>query len=75
MHGSPQSEFDNKDIWKKYDYKQLGLLGEPYFDIDFNDFFYLTDTGRCWNGYRFSVRDKMPQQEQWIKDGLVFSRT
>lgn len=75
MHGSPQSEFDNKDIWKKYNYKQLGLLGEPYFDIDFNDFFYLTDTGRCWNGYRFSVRDKMPQQEQWIKDGLVFSRT
>ena len=75
MHGSPQSEFDNKDIWKKYDYKQLGLLGEPYFNIDFNDFFYLTDTGRCWNGYRFSVRDKMPQQEQWIKDGLVFSRT
>ena len=75
MHGSPQSEFDNKDIWKKYDYKQLGLLGEPYFDIDFNDFFYLTDTGRCWNGYRFSVRDKMPQQEQWIKVGLVFSRT
>ncbi|MBN1989264.1 MAG: hypothetical protein JW783_07715 [Bacteroidales bacterium] len=75
MHGSPQSGFDNKDIWKKYSYKQLGLLGEPYFDIDFNDFFYLTDTGRCWNGYRFSVRDKMPQQEQWIKDGLVFSRT
>jgi hypothetical protein len=75
MHGSPQSGFDNKDIWKKYDYKQLGLLGEPYFDIDFNDFFYLTDTGRCWNGYRFSVRDKMPQQEQWIKDGLVFGRT
>jgi len=75
MHGSPQSEFDNKDIWKKYNYKQLGLLGEPYFDIDFNDYFYLTDTGRCWNGYRFSVRDKMPQQEQWIKDGLVFSRT
>lgn len=75
MHGSPQSGFDNKDIWKKYNYKQLGLLGEPYFDIDFNDFFYLTDTGRCWNGYRFSVRDKMPQQEQWIKDGLVFSRT
>ncbi len=75
MHGSPQSGFDNKDIWKKYDYKQLGLLGEPYFDIDFNDFFYLTDTGRCWNGYRFSVRDKMPQQERWVKEGLVFKTT
>lgn len=75
MHGSPKSAFDNKDIWKKYDYKQLGIIGEPYFDIDFDKFFYLTDTGRCWNGYRFSVRDKMPQQERWIKEGLVFKKT
>ncbi len=75
MHGSPKSAFDNRDIWKKYDYKQLGIFGEPYFDIDFNKFFYLTDTGRCWNGYKYSVRDKMPQQEQWIKQGLVFRTT
>lgn len=75
MHGSPRSAFDNRDIWKKYDYKQLGIIGEPYFDIDFNKFFYLTDTGRCWNGYKYSVRDKMPQQERWIKDGLVFKTT
>lgn len=75
MHGSPKSAFDNKDIWKKYDYKQLGIIGEPYFDIDFDKLFYLTDTGRCWNGYRFSVRDKMPQQESWVKQGLVFRTT
>ncbi|QKG78807.1 polysaccharide deacetylase family protein [Tenuifilum thalassicum] len=75
MHGSPKSAFDNRDIWKKYDYRQLGIIGEPYFDIDFDKFFYLTDTGRCWNGYKYSVRDKMPQQEQWIKQGLVFKTT
>lgn len=75
MHGSPKSAFDNKDIWKKYDYKQLGIIGEPYFDIDFDKLFYLTDTGRCWNGYRFSVRDKLPQQENWVKQGLVFRTT
>lgn len=75
MHGSPKSAFDNRDIWKKYDYRQLGIIGEPYFDIDFDKFFYLTDTGRCWNGYKYSVRDKMPQQEQWIKQGLVFRTT
>jgi len=75
MHGSPKSAFDNRDIWKKYDYRQLGVIGEPYFDIDFDNFFYLTDTGRCWNGYKYSVRDKMPQQEQWIKQGLVFRTT
>jgi hypothetical protein len=75
MHGSPKSAFDNREIWKKYDYRQLGIIGEPYFDIDFDKFFYLTDTGRCWNGYKYSVRDKMPQQEQWIKQGLVFRTT
>lgn len=75
MHGSPKSAFDNRDIWKKYDYRKLGIIGEPYFDIDFDKFFYLTDTGRCWNGYKYSVRDKMPQQEQWIKQGLVFRTT
>lgn len=58
MHGSPLSKFDNRDIWKKYDYKKLGLIAEPYFDIDFNKTFYLTDTGRRWDGAKVSVRDK-----------------
>lgn len=75
MHGSPRSEFDNRDIWKKYNYKDLGIIGEPYFDIDFDKVFYLTDTGRCWNGYKYSIRDKMPQQERWVKEGLVFRTT
>ena len=59
MHGSPRSRWDNKDIWKKYDYKALGLIGEPYFDTDFSKVAYLTDTGRCWNGSSVSVRDKV----------------
>lgn len=59
MHGSPLSKYDNKMIWKKYDYKKLGLLGEPYFDIDWTEFGYLTDTGRKWNGEKSSVRDKV----------------
>lgn len=59
MHGSPLSKFDNRDIWKKYDYKKSGLIAEPYFDVDFNKTFYLTDTGRCWDGARVSVRDKV----------------
>jgi len=59
MHGSPRSKFDNKDLWKKYNYKDLGIIGEPYFDINFNKVFYLTDTGRMWNGANVSVRDKV----------------
>lgn len=59
MHGSPRSKFDNRDIWKKYDYRNLGILGEPYFDIDFNNVAYFTDTGRRWNGEKVSIRDKV----------------
>lgn len=59
MHGSPRAEFDNKIIWEKYDYKELGIIGEPYFDLDFEEFAYLTDTGRMWNGEKYSVRDKV----------------
>ena len=59
MHGSPMSPYDNREIWKKYDYRSLGILGEPYFDLDFNKVYYLTDTGRCWDGHRFNVRDKV----------------
>lgn len=59
MHGSPRSKYDNKDIWKKYSYKSLDLTGEPYFDINFNQVAYLTDTGRRWNGDKVSVRDKV----------------
>jgi len=59
MHGSPLSKWDNRDLWKKDDYRDFGIIGEPYFDIDFNDVLYLTDTGRAWNTSRGNVRDKV----------------
>ncbi len=59
MHGSPLSKYDNKLLWKYYNYKDYGIIGEPYFDIDFNEIFYLTDTGRRWDGDRVSIRDKV----------------
>lgn len=58
MHGSPMSKWDSRDIWKEYDYHALDIIGEPYFDLDFSKVFYLTDTGRRWNGAKYSVRDK-----------------
>ena len=76
MHGSPKSKWDSKDIWKKYDYRQLGIEFEPYFDTDFSKTFYLTDTGRRWDGFNVSVRDKIPGfQDEWIKLGWVYHST
>lgn len=59
MHGSPTSRYDNRDIWKRYNYRDFGITGEPYFDINFDEIYYLTDTGRCWDGEKYSVRDKV----------------
>ncbi len=76
MHGSPRSPFDSKDIWKTYDYHALGIDNEPYLDTDFSRTFYLTDTGRRWDGYKVSVRDKIPEyQDIWTKQGMTFHST
>lgn len=76
MHGSPRSKWDSRDLWKHYDYHALGIETEPYLDTDFSKVFYLTDTGRRWDGFHVSVRDKIPvYQEQWINQGLVYHTT
>lgn len=59
MHGSPLSKWDNQMMWEKYNYKDYGIIGTPYIDIDFNRMLYLTDTGRRWNGKNVSIRDKV----------------
>ncbi len=69
MHGSPTSKHDSRDLWKKYDYKKLKLIGEPYFDIDYSKVLYLTDTGRRWNGNKVSIRDKVDMKQNQILHG------
>lgn len=59
MHGSPLSRWDSRLLWKYYDYRDFGITGEPYFDVDFDEVMYLTDTGRRWDGESVSVRDKV----------------
>lgn len=76
MHGAPTSRYDGRDLWKSYDYRSLGIVCEPYLDLDYSRVFYLTDTGRCWDGFNVSVRDKIPvYQDRWIADGLVYHTT
>ena len=76
MHGSPRSPYDSKDIWMQYDYKTLNILGEPYLTTDFSKMLYLTDTGRRWDGYKVSVRDKIEgYQDEWNAKGWSFHST
>jgi hypothetical protein len=86
-HGSPRSPWNSQLMWetsrlqdfetsRHYDIHALGIEYEPMLDTDFSKTLYITDTGRRWDGYKVSVRDKVPQyQEQWIKEGLVFHST
>jgi hypothetical protein len=58
MHGQPMSKFDNRLIWKYYDYRDEGIICEPYFDIDYSKVLYLTDTGRKWKRDKANLRDR-----------------
>jgi len=59
MHGSPASKWDNRDLWKSVDYKELGIIGEPYLDfLNLPDTTYFTDTARMWDGEKYNIRDK-----------------
>ncbi len=62
MHGSPLSRWDNRLLWKYYDYRDFGIVGEPYLDTDFDEVLYLTDTGRRWDGGAVSIRDKVKEE-------------
>lgn len=55
MHGTPLSRHDNRDIWKTYDFRDFGIIGEAYLSFDGNAGYY-TDTGRSWNS-KSNIRD------------------
>jgi tetratricopeptide (TPR) repeat protein len=57
MHGNSWTKWDNRDIWKYYDFKNFDIFGEAYLSMDFSDIAYYTDTGRCWNAAKYSIKD------------------
>jgi hypothetical protein len=78
MHGNPLSKYDNRLLWSRYDYRLLGIEGEPYFDMDVTSMLYLSDTGRRWDN-KASLRDKaglrsgsnpVPEWGEWVSKPL-----
>jgi len=66
MHGSPLSKWNNRDLWKKYDFRDFGIIGEPYLSLDYSRIAYVSDTGRTWNVDHFNVRDRVKSdRERW----------
>lgn len=63
MHGSPLSKYDNRDLWKRYDFREFKIVGEAYLSI--RDVNYFSDTGRSWN-WNNKMRDFMPDKKEEI---------
>ncbi|MDD3245956.1 MAG: hypothetical protein PHF18_03700 [Methanosarcina sp.] len=63
MHGNPLKPWSNRDLWKEYDFRDFGIVGEPYLSIDYNKVFYLTDTGRTWADLKIRVKDTIDKSE------------
>lgn len=59
MHGRPLSRYDNRELWRDYDFRDYGIEGEAYLSLAGKGLQYLTDTGRSWSG-KNSLRDIMP---------------
>ncbi len=57
MHGNPLASWSNRDLWEDYDFRDFGLIGEPYFSLDYSRVLYLTDTGRTWADRKIRVKD------------------
>lgn len=58
MHGRPLSKYDNRDLWKSYDFEDYGIIGEAYLSAG-EKLNYFSDTGRNW-GNKNSLRDFIP---------------
>ncbi len=66
MHGKPLSKYDNRNLWKVYDFTDFGIIGEAYLSAG-KDVSYFSDTGRSWNS-KNNLRDFMPGKRE---DGNV----
>jgi len=62
MHGKPLSRFDNRELIKMIDLKELDILCEPYSVVNRLNMVYLTDVGRKWNNSSTNFRDKAEGQ-------------
>ena len=59
MHGSPQSQINELDIWNHMKLEDYQLTGEPYLSLSECGLHYFTDTGRNWLKDRGNIRDRI----------------
>lgn len=61
MHGNSRTKWDNRDIWKYYEFKKYGIIGDAYLSIDFDKLKYFSDTARTWDP-KYKIKDMDTKQ-------------
>ena len=74
-HGNPFTPWYNGDLWKKYDFKDFGLIGEAYQSIDFNSLVYFSDAGGRWNDPRIRNTKKLIKLIESEKEKHIYILT
>lgn len=64
MHGNPLTRWNNRDLWEKYDFKELDIEVAAYLNIDYKKIRYFSDTGRTWEENRGNIYDYVGDQPQ-----------
>ncbi|MFW6194545.1 MAG: hypothetical protein ACOC5L_03390 [Halobacteriota archaeon] len=49
--------WDSRDLWRKYDFEDYGIMGEVYLSIDYSRVLYLSDTNRSWSDTKRRLMD------------------
>jgi len=64
MHGNPLTPYDNRDLWKKYDFREYGIEVSAYLTLDYSRIRYFSDTGRNWSETRGNLFDFVDHRQQ-----------
>jgi hypothetical protein len=54
-HGSPHSDWDNRKLWDRYDFKEFGIQED--FTLMKQEMLNITDAGQRWNDLKVNRRD------------------
>jgi hypothetical protein len=56
--------WESKNLWKKYDFKKYGIIGEVYLSIDYSKVAYLSDTNRTWIDSSYRLKDYVEEYNE-----------
>ena len=66
--------WESKNLWKEYDFKEYGIIGEVYLSIDYSEVAYLSDTNRTWMDTSYRLKDYVEKDGE-NGSGIIIKNT